>query len=433
MEGKNFREISSITGVSLGAISEMITEERSKVPDIDELRELKVTLKQTNAPLVDALRGAAFLERLNASNVPVDRIPTCIELLNQYGEKSREILEYGQRLKELEESQGKTYEKIIIEASEKIRELEEAKKRVADLLTEEEKIRNSIHEQGRLKNLQDKLNQHNLTHVTLDAFIEQSIKLVELGFTPEVAEILAPELTKRGIDPHYAAATLTSFLKQNQSLESAVTNLQVDASRLQKDIETKNSQLEGSTKQLEALKSQTNDFKLIIKGQENIHKNRLRQLEDEYSLKQKEFEIKHQKCMSELNRQYSEMKAKLEEEIQSLTRKRDAKEKEIKELNTEHNDIQRYMDEAKTALEGINDKVTGNRFLAVYTLLTEEPQSHINGTTVLKASLSLLTGLKTHVEANLNLVSNPMKLMQQLDMMIMIIAEELRFATRKTE
>jgi len=65
MDGNSYRQVSAKTGVSLGTISIIINEERRKVPDIEGLRELKLALKQADANLTDALRGASFLEKLN--------------------------------------------------------------------------------------------------------------------------------------------------------------------------------------------------------------------------------------------------------------------------------------------------------------------------------------------------------------------------------
>lgn len=119
LNGNTYRAISIRIGVSLGVISSIITKERGKVPDIDELRELKVALIQADTNPIDALRGADFLGKLNDLNIPMTRIPACINLLNQYGEKTEQVLDSGLRLKELETSQGKTYEHILTDATEK--------------------------------------------------------------------------------------------------------------------------------------------------------------------------------------------------------------------------------------------------------------------------------------------------------------------------
>ena len=136
LDGNTYRKISAEIGVSIGLISSIIAKERVKVPDIDELRELKVALIQADTNLIDALRGADFLKKLNDLNIPVTRIPVCINLLNQYGEKTKEVLSSGLRLKELEVSRGKTYEDILIDAAEKVRELQILKKRIEELNSE---------------------------------------------------------------------------------------------------------------------------------------------------------------------------------------------------------------------------------------------------------------------------------------------------------
>jgi len=85
LEGYNYRQISSQIGVSLGAITAIIEEERKKMSDIDELRELKLALKQANTTIPDALRGAGLIEKLNSLNIPPERLLSCITILDQYG------------------------------------------------------------------------------------------------------------------------------------------------------------------------------------------------------------------------------------------------------------------------------------------------------------------------------------------------------------
>ena len=140
LDANTYREISARAGVSIGVISSIIAKERGRVPDIDELRELKVALIQANANPIDALRGAAFLEKLNDLSIPMTRIQVCINLLNQYGEKAGEVLDSGLRLKELETSQGKTYEHILTDAAEKARELQIQKKRTGELNSKEKTL-----------------------------------------------------------------------------------------------------------------------------------------------------------------------------------------------------------------------------------------------------------------------------------------------------
>ena len=75
LAGKKYREINSATGVSNGEISKIINEERDRASDIDRLRELNIALTRGDAPLADAVRGAALIEKLNVLNIPLDKVP----------------------------------------------------------------------------------------------------------------------------------------------------------------------------------------------------------------------------------------------------------------------------------------------------------------------------------------------------------------------
>jgi len=410
LDGNTYRTIHVETDVSVGAISLIIDEERKKVPDIDELSRLRVALKQAGANLTDAFRGAVFLEKLNYLNVQIDRIPVCISLLNQYGEEAGEALESRRRLKELEASQGKTYTQILAEAAEKAKQLQDMARSVEDLRREEETIKKSLQDLEQLKALNEKVNLHSLTLHRLDRFIEQSSRLEELGFTPKVAEILASELPKQGLDPQKAAVRLTGLLSEYGSLEKAVAGLQ-ETTRLQNDIEMKKVQQEDITKQLETLRGQVNEHKSLVENLENIRRNKIVQLEEEYSLKQKG----------------------LETEIQNLERNREAVEKATRELKDEGEAVQASLGEAQAALTKIEEKLAKTRPLATLSLLMEEPESQLDPNTLLKVSASVIEGLTAHIKANPSLTSNPPELQRKLKEISKTLGTEIRLATRKVE
>ena len=116
---QTMKEISVLTGRSGGSVHSVIDQARKREPDILQLRSLNRELRKVNANVIDAIKGGKFLEKLGEMNISIDQIPACINLLEKYGEKTREVLFYGQRLREIEEAQGKPYEQIISEADEK--------------------------------------------------------------------------------------------------------------------------------------------------------------------------------------------------------------------------------------------------------------------------------------------------------------------------
>ena len=259
LDGNSYREISAKTNnASLGAISNIIDEETKKIPDIKELRQLNVTLKKTGSNLTEVLRGTRFLEKLNSLNLPIDGIESCIKLLDKYGEAAGDVLLSGQKLMELELSQGKTYNYILSEAAEKASRLEETTKRVKNLRTEEETVKKSLRDIEQLKAINEKMSNSSLTVQRLDAFIEHNIRLEQLGLTPKATELLASELAKHGIDPQKAATTLSELLAEKKNLETTVTQLRKEKTTFQRDLDASKSwrtRLEESTEGTERANS----------------------------------------------------------------------------------------------------------------------------------------------------------------------------------
>ena len=411
LDGNAYRDISRKTDVSVGAIASIIDDVRRRVPDIEELRALRQSLKRTDTTVADAQRGARFLEKLDNLNIHIDRLPGCINLLDQYGQKAGEILELGQRLRDLEASYGKTYNEVVADAAEKTNQLQEMTIRIGDLRREEETIKKSLQDISQLRALSEKMGHHNLTLHRLDSFIEQNIKLEELGFSPKAAELLASELANQGLDPQKAASTLASLLSQHQELAMTVAQLEQEKTRVQADIESKKTQQEALTRRLETLTQQVNSFESLIQNEENIHRSKIAQLVEQYASKQKE----------------------LEAQMRNLeTRQKDVA-KETKMLKDEGEVVQARLGEAQTTLTKIEEKVAGTRALATLVALMGEPRSPLDPAILLRVSASFIEGLRAHIEANPQFVSNSLGLGRKLEDISKALGMELRLATRKAQ
>jgi hypothetical protein len=439
LDGNTYRKISAEIGVSIGVISSIIAKERVKVPEIDELRELKVALIQADTNLIDALRGADFLKKLNDLNIPVTRIPVCINLLNQYGEKTEEVLDSGLRLKELEVSRGKTYEDILIDAAEKVQEQQILKKSIEELNSEKKTLINFLLELDHLKLLQDKMNRYGLTLSRLDGFIKKSIRLDALGFTSKATELLASELARIGLDPQRAAIMLTKLLSQYGNLEGAVEKLFAANRVLQQDIEKKKDERESLEKQLIAFREQRNKFQILTETEENLHTYKRDQLETEYAFKRNELETRYSSKWNKIETLYNERvrnltdqyeieKSKLKEEIQDLKEQHKSKMKKVQELKSEDEILQANINVAETLLIKIEEKFTESRPIAALITLIKSSKAPIEKTTLLKAVLGVVEGVKTRINTNKLLVSNRLKLSGSLEEISRILDEELKFA-----
>src|SRR5208282_4345176 len=119
-EGETYRQIAATEGLSIGVISKIVEEYRQRASDIDELRRLYTALKQAQASLPDALRGARFLQNLDESGFDSKYLQLCLDFVKRAGEGAPELAVAGTRLIELEKNAGKTYEQLLKEFSERM-------------------------------------------------------------------------------------------------------------------------------------------------------------------------------------------------------------------------------------------------------------------------------------------------------------------------
>jgi len=429
LEGYNYRQISSQIGVSLGAITAIIEEERKKMSDIDELRELKLALKQANTTIPDALRGAGLIEKLNSLNIPPERLLSCITILDQYGERAVDALAHALRLQELETSLGKTYEQVVTELGEKARELQETTQRIGTLRKEEQSLTNSLRDLQRLKALWNKMSQHSLTISKLEEFMNRSLKLDELGFTPQAAEILASELAKRGLDPQKASTTLADIFLEYSSSYEAVAKLRGEKRRLEKEVEIGRDQLGGMVNQLEALKEQTSAHSHLVQKEEQLYGVKIKQLEDEYSLKRREIQALHGKSMKDLRQRYKEEKERLESEISKVEQTKREVQREVQNLEETRDVILKNLSEAEKILAEQEAKIKSRRPLATLATLASNPESAGEPEVALEPLLPLFAGLRNYVEANESRLRSPRTLRTHVDNLVDELSREVRVGT----
>jgi transposase len=106
LKGLTYRAINEKTGVSLGAVNELVNEARRKEPSLDELKELNVMLKKGDSSVVDAIRGAKILERVNELHVSLGGLESFIKfserISSERGVEAERFIEASMRLMSLE-------------------------------------------------------------------------------------------------------------------------------------------------------------------------------------------------------------------------------------------------------------------------------------------------------------------------------------------
>ena len=77
--GYTYEKISNKTGMSTGAISQLINEWKKRVPGLEDLHKISGTLKEMDAGLLEVLRGAEILDLVNDLGMSLEEIPQCLE------------------------------------------------------------------------------------------------------------------------------------------------------------------------------------------------------------------------------------------------------------------------------------------------------------------------------------------------------------------
>jgi DNA repair exonuclease SbcCD ATPase subunit len=143
--GYSYREIRDRTGMSLGAINQLITGARKETPDLDDLRELNAILREYNSTIHDAARGAKLLERLNGLGVGLTELEAFMEAVgrisSERGVEASGFADAAVRLVDLERRAGKAHHEIL-------RDFEDRLSRIRELEAEADKLRDDTKRLG---------------------------------------------------------------------------------------------------------------------------------------------------------------------------------------------------------------------------------------------------------------------------------------------
>jgi DNA repair exonuclease SbcCD ATPase subunit len=385
-----YRQISAITRVSTGAISEIIGEYRQRTHDLEELRKLHLELRKTKISLPDALRGARFLRSLDELEFDSKHLPECLKFIKRAGGRADEFASAGIRLIELEKKAGKPYEQMLQGLDEKLKAVDESSKRLKTLEDKELTLRASIRHLEKLSMLQETIDRHNINPPVLETLIGDALRLQALGFTSQQAEVLAQELTRRQLDPATASAKIASLLQEHLDLEEAKKKSEEEAEKWASELE----------KARISAKSLKED---IERSQEKLNK-----LEEDYRDRDELLEKKHEALESKLKAEYDAEEKKLEAELS--TRKQEI-ESQIRDLQSQATALRTEVQnlesakanssEAEVALQKIEESVKDSRILGVIVSLIKDPTTLKSRSEVLEAVHAILAGFKTYLETSL--------------------------------
>jgi len=137
LNGLTYRTINERTGVSLGAMNELVNEARKKTSDIDDLRQLNVGLQKSGASVSDAARGAKLLDKINVLGMSLERLEGLIGIVDRIcadrNVEADKFVDSALRLTELEIKTGKPYHEIVREFKDKQARVNELDLKVKEL------------------------------------------------------------------------------------------------------------------------------------------------------------------------------------------------------------------------------------------------------------------------------------------------------------
>jgi len=268
LNGLTYRLINEKTGVSLGAMNELVNEARKKAPDIDDLRQLNIALQKSDASVLDAVRGAKLLDKINVLGVSLERLGGFVNIVDkissEHNVEADKFIGLAIRLTELETKTGKTFHEIVREFEDKqarvkeldlkVKELDGQRvKMQGELSQAREKLSKTLEELKRTTGCQDRLQRLGLEKTaTLSEFIED---YELLGFSPKEVQRLAgwrKGLTKLGIDPD----GLERFIDEKGPLE-------VQRSKLKRDVEALGMEVNMLEKRKKALLNENSSLSTV--------------------------------------------------------------------------------------------------------------------------------------------------------------------------
>lgn len=434
MDGQDYRSISSQANVSLGSITNVINETRKTLLDIDELRNLNLTLKRNNITINDAIEGTKFVLVLKNLGVNVSSLSEVIGHVAKYGNEAPKILLKASELLKLEAERGIEYGKIVEEYQRISNNLMRLQNEMNALRQEYFNLQNEIIDLHELKKLQEKLRELKIPIKMLDQIIDQSRRLEELGFTPEIAEILSSELVKYGINMEMAIRTLIRTISEHKSLTESIEIKRRELESMQNELEKNKKLLEEVKWSKEFNEKILNDLEKLIKEKSNI----ISELDEEIKLKRAHIEEEIMKQKQELEQKHTKMIAELEARLESLqtsiaTRQNELNKLEKKrlELGEEVKMLQDTLElkvkELEVRIKEIEKKVTLTEPLVKLVRLMKDPleaNNRSNLESLIPIMINVRDAWEKHQEKDPNKIAAINEFIKSLDRLLEIVIEE---------
>ena len=95
--GLSVRDAARIAGIGPSTLQDKIRKERSKNPDLDELRELQNTLRSNNSSVAAALRCTRWKDRIDDQNISTRDLEKVVPIIEKLGDNPLEKIRDGEK------------------------------------------------------------------------------------------------------------------------------------------------------------------------------------------------------------------------------------------------------------------------------------------------------------------------------------------------
>jgi len=258
LNGLTYRAINEKTGVSLGAMNELVNEARKKAADIDDLRQLNIAVQKSGASVLDVARGARLLDRINQLDVSLERLEGFVNIVNKISSEhnvvAHKFIGSAMKFTELETKTRKSYQEVVREFDDKQSRVHMLDSKVKELDSQRVKIQGGLSQaKEKLSKTLEELKQAISTKEGLQRLgLEKTATLAEfikdyqlLGFNAQGVQRLAEwrkSLAEAGIDPD----RLDTFIRERGTLEKQLQEVEAELtqgkarlrilSRLERDL-----------------------------------------------------------------------------------------------------------------------------------------------------------------------------------------------------
>jgi len=337
VEHLTYEEIRERTGVSMGIISETVSEFKKKAremsleeaarifgvkDEVSALLDLSKDLKEAGITVSEAKRGACLLAKLDEMNVKIDDVESWINLCREISQPNfpaNEFVEAAIKLSKLERETGLDYKHLISEYEWKLGKLKQAQVTIETLKEEINALEKEVKGLEEKRSLKDKLEKRIIeARSELNAY-ETSIKELE-SRKKTLEEDLRHSIAK-------GKETLGFLNAKIEELSKNVKALEEEQKRLNEELAPKRTEL--------------------------------------YELNKKVYEAKLQH--ESLLKKYEELKASMEE----LERSRSKYVEEIAKYEMEYGIYMEMLEKVAAKLNGRELKVKELRDIVIETLQDE--------------------------------------------------------------